>query len=85
MKEHPIQSCEVKADGSWRLVSIEEAVKRYQFDAKRCPNCHGRLIVYNSYTPAHRPYISHHRKHTGCPLRPDTFSGTPSQHPQAIS
>jgi hypothetical protein len=85
MKELLIQSCEVKIDGEWRLIGIEEALKHHQFDIKRCPNCHGRLIVHNSYSPVARPHISHHRKHAGCPSRPETFSGSPSPHPDAIT
>jgi hypothetical protein len=84
MKELHIQSCEVKVDGAWRLVSLQEALKHHQFDTKRCPSCHGRLIVYNPYRPMQRPYIAHHRVHTGCPSKLDTYSGTPSPHPQAI-
>jgi hypothetical protein len=80
------QSCEVKTEGKWRPVSLDEAVSRYAEAVKRCPACHGRVSINGAYSgPGFGKTMTHRKAHSGCSLKPETFSGTPSPHPQALS
>jgi len=80
------QTCEVRIKGTWRSVSLDEAVRRYAEAVKRCPSCHGRVSINGAYSgPGFGKTMTHRRAHSGCPLKPGTFSGTPSLHPQALS
>jgi hypothetical protein len=78
------QTCEVKVDGAWRPVSLVEARSFYTMAPKRCPACHGQVIVAGSYIGAGRLSLQHRRAHSGCQLKPETYTGTPSLHPQAL-
>ena len=79
-------TCEVRIEGKWRLVSLDEAVRRYGDAVKRCPACHGRVSINGAYCgPGFGKTMTHRRAHSGCPLKPDTYSGTPSLHPQAVT
>ena len=80
-----LQTCEVKIESEWRAVSLTEAAVDHVTAVKRCPACHGRVMILGAYSgPTVRRTMSHRRSHTGCPLKSDTYSGTPSPHPQAI-
>jgi hypothetical protein len=79
------QTCEVKVDGAWRSVSIVEARSLYTTAPKRCPACHGQVIVSGSYIGAGRLNLQHRRSHTGCQLKHETYAGVPSPHPQALA
>ena len=79
------QTCEVKIGSQWRAVSLTEAAVDHVMAVKRCPACHGRVIILGAYSwPTVRRTMSHRKSHSGCPLTPDTYSGTPTPHPQAI-
>lgn len=79
------QTCEVKVDGAWRLASLAEVRRLYTMTQKRCPACHGQMMVAGSYIGSSRQKLQHRRSHTGCPLKADTYTGTSSPHPQAIA
>ena len=80
------QTCEAKIDGEWHLVSLADAVSRYAIAIKRCPACHGRVSINGAYCgPGFSKTMTHRKAHSGCPLKPDTYSGTPSPHPQALA
>jgi hypothetical protein len=80
------QTCEVKIWGEWRAVSLDEAAARYTMAVKRCPGCHGRVAINGTYSgPNIRRSLYHRKGHSGCPLKPETYSGTPSPHPQALT
>ena len=76
--------CEVKVDGLWNAVSLAEARIQYGMMPKRCPACHGQVNIAGNYTLTGGYKLQHRRGHSGCPLTPDAFSGTPSRHPQAM-
>lgn len=78
-------SCEVKVEDGWHLENFNEVIKSYQLAWKRCRECHCKLVLYGAYTPGMQSYLAHHRKHDGCSVPPDLFSGTQSPHPKAIS
>lgn len=79
------QTCEVKIGSQWRAVSLTEAAVDHVMAVKRCPACHGRVIILGAYSwPTVRRTMSHRKSHSGCPLTPDTYTGTPTPHPQAI-
>jgi hypothetical protein len=78
------QTCEVKIDDTWRVVSLIEAKGVYAMAPKRCAACHGQVIVAGTYTGIGKLKIQHRRMHAGCPLIPQTYSGTLSPHPQAL-
>ena len=79
------QTCEVKVDGRWHLITLADARGRYTMARKRCPACHGQVIVSGSYIGAGRLNLQHRRSHTGCQLKPETYAGVPSPHPQALA
>ncbi|MBP1183800.1 hypothetical protein JOE48_005764 [Methylobacterium sp. PvR107] len=79
------QTCEVKVEGTWRSTTLVEARGLYSMVPKRCPACHGQVIVSGSYIGAGRLNLQHRRSHTGCPIKSETYSGRPSPHPQALT
>jgi hypothetical protein len=79
------QTCEAKIEGVWRSVSLVEAKGVYATIPKRCPACHGLVMINGNYTGQGRLMLVHRRGHDGCPLLPARFKGTPSLHPQALS
>ncbi|MCJ2099682.1 hypothetical protein [Methylobacterium sp. E-046] len=80
------QTCEVKIDGEWRAVSLTEAAVDHVVAVKRCPACRGQVMILGAYSGANvRRTMSHRKSHSGCPLKPNTYSGTLSLYPQALS
>jgi hypothetical protein len=80
------QTCEVKIGGAWRAVTLAEAAVDHVMAVKRCPACHGRVMILGGYSGRSvRRSMSHRRSHSGCPLKPETYSGTLSPHPQALA
>ena len=78
-------TCEVKTPEGWQRASLSEARSYYGMAPKRCPACHGTVQMNGIHSAVSRRQFVHRRKHDGCPLSPDTFSGTASPHPQALS
>lgn len=79
------QSCEVKVDGAWHAATLAEARSRYTMAQKRCPACQGQIIIAGTYFGEGTLKLQHRRSHTGCPLKLDTYTGTPVPHPQALA
>lgn len=80
------QTCEVKTDGAWRGVSLADAGGTYQSALKRCPACHGPVMINGGYSSSTaRRQIVHRKAHAGCPLKPETYTGTSTPHPQALA
>jgi hypothetical protein len=80
------QTCQIQIAGAWRAVTLGEAAVDHVMAVKRCPACHGRVMILGAYSgPSVRRSMSHQRSHSGCPLKPETYSGTPSPHPQALA
>lgn len=77
--------CEVKIDGAWVCVPANEAHHAHRDRPKRCPSCHGPVITVGSYTGEPRIKLQHRKLHTGCPLLPRSFDGTPSPHSEALA
>ncbi len=76
----------MKIEGAWRAVSLAVAAINYVRAVKRGPACHGRVMILDGYTwPTVRRNRPQRRSHTGCPLKPDTYTGTPSLHPLALA
>jgi hypothetical protein len=80
-----LDTCEAKIGGAWRSISAAEAKSVYVMAPKRCPSCHGAVVLSGSYSGTGRRRFSHRRVHTGCPQDPKRYSGTPSPHPQALT
>ncbi len=76
--------CEAKTGGVWHPISIAEAKGAYVMAPKRCPSCHGAVVLTGSYAEHGRRKFAHRKAHTGCPMDPKRYSGTPSPHPQAL-
>lgn len=85
MPASELQSCEAKIEGTWRPISAAEAAGIFAMAPKRCPSCHGAVVLTGSYAGLARRRFAHRKAHPGCPLDPKRFSGTPSPHPQAIA
>jgi hypothetical protein len=43
-------TCGVMADGSWRILGLDEAKALHRDALKRCPICHGRVTVQGVYS-----------------------------------
>jgi hypothetical protein len=80
-----IQTCEAKIENVWRSISVAEAKGVYVMSPKRCPSCHGAVVLSGSYAESGRRRFTHRKAHTGCPLDPKRYSGTPLRHPQALA
>ena len=85
MPKRVYQTCEVKIDGVWRSASLAEAKGVYGMAPKRCPYCHGAVMLYGMHTVGVRQSFAHRAAHTGCPRDPKRYSGTPSLHPKALT
>ena len=79
------QTCEVKVGEAWHVATLTEARGKYMMVQKRCPSCHGQVIVAGVYIGAGSLKLQHRRSHTGCPLKRDTYTGNPSAHPQTLA
>jgi hypothetical protein len=77
------QTCEAKIVGSWHLIRLEEALSTHITALKRCPVCHGPIMI-KTFGKIGRPRLFHGKAHTGCPRAPTVYSGTPSLHPDQI-
>ena len=77
--------CDGKIDGVWKPVSLVEAIEKYRLAPKRCPACHGAMLLMGTYTVPVKRRLTHRFTHTGCPLIPKAYCGTPSPHPNAVS
>ncbi len=77
--------CEVKADGVWKAATLAEAHSTYRMVPRRCPACHGAVVVYGAYASDRRLTLGHRKGHSGCPRTPKLYSGTPSPHPDALA
>lgn len=84
MAQYDPQTCEAKIAGSWHLVSLEEALSTHLTALKRCPTCHGPILINTFGKPARRRFV-HRRAHPGCPRIPKMYSGTPSRHPDPVT
>lgn len=85
MTKRDVLTCEVQVDGVWRVVSLDEAAVNHPADMKRCPACHGRVMILGAYSgPNVRRSLSHRKSHSGCPRQAGGYIGTPSPHPQAL-
>ncbi|TXN38464.1 hypothetical protein FV232_24940 [Methylobacterium sp. WL30] len=84
MVEPTPSQCEVKVDGRWLIVSLAEASTRFAAAEKRCPACHGRVATPGTFTAKERRRLDHRRNHSGCPLLPKIYCGTPSPHPSPV-
>ena len=79
------RTCEVKVEEAWHPATLAEARSLYTMAPKRCPACHGQVMIAGTYTGTGHLKLQHRRAHTGCPLKPATYTGTPSLHPQALT
>jgi hypothetical protein len=83
MAEVRDDTCEVKVGGAWTLITIEDALRLDADKKKRCPACHGRVKAFHASINGMRAHFEHHVAHPGCP-RGDSYSGTPSPHPEPL-
>ena len=80
------QMCDAKVGDAWQRVSLADAGGIYRTALKRCPACHGPVMINGGYSSSTaRRQIVHRKSHSGCPLKPSTYTGTPSPHPQALA
>lgn len=84
MSTPPAQTCEVKLEGAWRAVGLKDARLLPRDTLKRCPICHGRVVVMGVYNGNQHLTLSHRRSHDGCPLNPRHYAGVTTRHPEAV-
>jgi hypothetical protein len=75
--------CEIKENGGWQLVAVNEALELDAAQLKRCPTCHGRVRLHpkGGGTPAH---FEHREKHEGCPQCHRYDGGKVRLHPHRL-
>ena len=78
------QTCEVKVDGAWRTVSLDEARLLPRDATKRCSACHGQVSIQGTYGMQPRLTLSHRRSHVGCSSSLRHYQGVPTRHPEAL-
>jgi hypothetical protein len=76
--------CEVKVRGVWQAIEIAHALGVDRGSVMRCPECHGPVRAHKAGTTGQRAHFEHIRKHAGCSLKPNGFSGTRTLHPDAL-
>jgi hypothetical protein len=50
MQTSDAQTCEVRIGDSWRAMSLDEAASQHAMAVKRCPACHGRVMINGAYS-----------------------------------
>ena len=79
-----LEQCEIKRDGRWHPLSIEEAVADRPSHA-RCPSCEGPVRAHKAGAgESSRAHFEHRRAHKGCKWN-RKFDGNPRLHPDAIA
>ena len=74
-------TCELYANKTWRLITIEKALTSYAERDLRCPECHGAVRAHRaSKDGAMAAHFEHKIGHSGC-SRGHYFDGTPTLHP----
>lgn len=43
-----VDECEIKIGGRWTVVDIDDALRSYRDEIKRCPECHGRVRAHKA-------------------------------------
>lgn len=84
MSTPPALTCEVMIDGAWRTVGLDEAKIQHRDAFKRCPICHGRVMIQGVYSAQGYSTLSHRHTHDGCPLIQRHYKGETKRHPQPL-
>ncbi|WP_146606155.1 hypothetical protein [Mesorhizobium kowhaii] len=78
--------CEMESGiGVWAPIEVYQALELNPDRRKRCPECHGAVRAHREGNNGMRAHFEHIEGHDGCSLKPRTFSGTKSMHPDALS
>ena len=85
VKRAPLTECEIKIDGVWCTVAVEQAWLKPEGARLRCLVCHGPVVVHGAYSPGRRAFLQHRKSHDGCPFNAKGYSGTASPHPEALA
>lgn len=75
---------EIRLDGEWRPVDVDEVLAMAPRQQLRCIECRGAVRAHREGTTGQRAHFEHRVAHRGC-SRGSTFSGTGSAHPAALS
>jgi len=78
-----IVECEIKENGTWHVIGIDDALER-RGDTMRCIACHGPVRPHKKYSDGARAHFEHMVQHTGCKIS-SAFGGAPSLHPAALT
>ena len=77
-------TCELYANSTWHLITIEQALTSYAERELRCPECHGAVQPHNaSKDGSMLAHFEHKVGHPGCSLG-HYFDGDPRPHPKAL-
>jgi hypothetical protein len=78
-----LKRCEIKREGQWHSISIEEAVASRPCRG-RCPSCRGPVRAHKEGQDGKpRAHFEHRRAHRGCKLN-RKHDGKERPHPDAI-
>jgi hypothetical protein len=77
--------CELKTKDGWARLDIHQALALNPELSKRCPECHGAVRAHKASNNGMRAHFEHIISHAGCSLKPKTFSGIKSMHPDALA
>jgi hypothetical protein len=76
--------CEVKQDGRWTRISVDDALKLDRAVDKRCPECYGPVLPFRAAeNGSFGAHMEHRTLWPGCPLG-SAFSGERKPHPHAL-
>lgn len=78
------QTFDVKVEGAWRTVSLNEPRLLPRDVLKRCPICQGRVTVRGVSSAQCHLMLSNRRAHDGCPSSTRHYRGVPTRHPAVV-
>ena len=74
-------TCELRIQGGWQPITLDDAMRLSIHRVTRCPICHGRVRANNGNGAV--AHFEHIELHLGCYLV-DAFDGNPRPHPKAL-
>lgn len=76
--------CELKLNGKWTLIDMDQALKLAASREFRCVECHAPVRVHREGADGSPAHFEHRRAFDGC-SRSAIFNGVPRANPRAIN
>ncbi len=79
------KSCEVWTGTRWEIWPVSAVYPHGKTATSRCYECHGPVLLMDASKDGRNDaHFEHHPTHAGCSLVHRHFTGSRSQHPQAV-